>query len=164
VGEAEPEVFDRTFLVEKEDAPAAKGDPWPVPQPWQGLPRLAYVINLNYVYDEESEEWVRQGPFSGGGGLTVVASGTFSLPGNTETEIPIGLSDADLGGDVLIPGVALTADPGTTTRAFQFTADQDSNAEIAFGLEYEVSDGEWKIDFANNKGATAEIAFKVLRV
>jgi len=63
IQESEPSRFDRTFLVDKEDAPAATGDSWPVPQPWQGIPRLGFVVNLNYVYDEENEEWVRQRPF-----------------------------------------------------------------------------------------------------
>jgi len=101
VGQAEPEVFDRTFLVEKEDAPASTGDPWPIPQPWQGLPRLAFTVNLNYVYDEANEEWVRQGPFDGGGGVTIEDDGTVLVDPASGVNFGTGLDVTDDGDDTV---------------------------------------------------------------
>lgn len=68
VSGADPQSFDSTFNVTRDDIPVATGSQFPVPRPWQGIPRLAFVVNLNYVWNETAEEWERDtGNRSGGG-------------------------------------------------------------------------------------------------
>jgi len=144
VGEAEPEVFDRTFLVEKEDAPASTGDPWPIPQPWQGLPRLAFVVNLNYVYDEENEEWVRQGPFSGGAGsgFTVVDTRTTTVPANGVAAPRLGITDATLPLTIF----ARFPDEKQVNEPVQLYQGREGvPTSIAYQLGYVDKFGEWQI-------------------
>lgn len=82
VVEADPEEFDRTFRITSDLEPFAGGEAPSIPRPWQGLPRVAIVYNLNYVWDDTAEEWVKQHPFSGGGGgaYTLIDTGTFTVP------------------------------------------------------------------------------------
>jgi hypothetical protein len=69
VSGADPQSFDATFNVTRDDIPVATGSQFPVPRPWQGIPRLAFVVNLNYVWNAEAEEWERDtGNRNGGGG------------------------------------------------------------------------------------------------
>jgi len=60
ISEADPEEFGRTFQVDKDDVPLAVGSEFPLPLPLQGIPRIAAVVNLNYVYDEEAQRWVKK--------------------------------------------------------------------------------------------------------
>jgi hypothetical protein len=54
--ETDPSRFDRTFLSSAADLDI-EGQFDPVAGPKQVLPRMAYVINLNYVYNENRERW-----------------------------------------------------------------------------------------------------------
>jgi len=162
VGEAEPEVFDRTFLVEKEDAPASTGDPWPVPQPWQGLPRIAYVINLNYVYDEANEEWVRQGPFEGGGGVFAEAdSGQVSLTqASSPTTVDTGVTDRTT--KVLVI-CSLQQDPlPDTTIGVYPGGNVETTTAVVYQTLYDDNRDEWRIAFRTDISGTITVNYSFL--
>jgi len=54
--ETEPERFDRTFLSSGADL-TIDGDFDPVAGPKQVLPRMAYVLSLQYNYNPERDRW-----------------------------------------------------------------------------------------------------------
>lgn len=54
----DPNAVDRTPVFEQDDIPVRAGQ-WPLGFPIQGIPRIAAVVNLNYVYDDDRDEWVR---------------------------------------------------------------------------------------------------------
>jgi len=54
--ETEPSRFDRTFLSSAADL-TIQGDFDPAPGAKQVLPRLAYTINYNYVYNPDRGRW-----------------------------------------------------------------------------------------------------------
>jgi len=58
------QTVDRKPIFSSGDIDVKAGE-WPLGFPLQGIPRVAAVINLNYVYDEERGEWRRQRPFRG---------------------------------------------------------------------------------------------------
>jgi|AKVG01.1.fsa_nt_gi hypothetical protein len=55
----DPNAVDRTPVLGTDDIPVKPGE-WPLGFPVQGIPRVAAVLNLNYVYNEEREQWERQ--------------------------------------------------------------------------------------------------------
>ena len=69
--------FDRTFRVTSSDVPFAPDETPAIPRPWQGLPRVAVTYNLNFVYDDDEEEWIRDT----GNGLEALDSGSVTVPG-----------------------------------------------------------------------------------
>lgn len=68
VADAEVEQFDRTFSIGADAVPFAPNDAPAIPRPWQGIPRVAIVYNLNFVWDSAEERWIRD---EGNGGATV---------------------------------------------------------------------------------------------
>lgn len=60
VSDADPETFDRTFRLTSDLVPFAGEEAPPIPRPWQGIPRAGILFNLNFVWDDDAEEWVRQ--------------------------------------------------------------------------------------------------------
>lgn len=57
---AEPTQFDQTFQVDSNDISVSPDGNIPIAKPWQGIPRAAVVFNLNYIYDADRGEWIRQ--------------------------------------------------------------------------------------------------------
>lgn len=59
----------RTPVLGSEDLPVEPGS-WPIGYPLQAVPRVAVTYNLNFVYNEENEQWERDtGNRSGGAQL-----------------------------------------------------------------------------------------------
>jgi hypothetical protein len=58
----DPNEVERTPVLESGNIEVAP-DEWELGFPLQGIPRLAAVLNLNYVYNEERDRWERQEPF-----------------------------------------------------------------------------------------------------
>jgi len=54
--ETDPSRFDRTFLSSAADL-TIEGDFDPVAGPKQVLPRMAYVLSLNYNYNADRDRW-----------------------------------------------------------------------------------------------------------
>jgi len=63
---ADPQTFDRTFLAQKENF-RIEGNFSPAPFPLQVLPRVAYTINYQMVYNENQDRWEPQKKSEGGG-------------------------------------------------------------------------------------------------
>jgi len=89
VNPADAEEFDQTFT----DADAAldiEGDFDPVAGDKQVIPRIAYVLNFNLVYNESEERWEPDtGNESGGGALqstTLEKTTDQTLPGNNNPQ------------------------------------------------------------------------------
>jgi len=57
---ADPEEFDQTFTAGRGNFNIGGAISSPASFPLQALPRLAYVINYNVVYDEDQDKWVPQ--------------------------------------------------------------------------------------------------------
>lgn len=57
---ADAGLFDTTFVVSSDDEPFGVGERPAIPRPWQGIPRIAIVYNLNFVWDDDSQEWVKK--------------------------------------------------------------------------------------------------------
>jgi len=162
VGEAEPEVFDRTFLVEKEDAPASTGDPWPIPQPWQGLPRLAFVVNLNYVYDEENEEWMRQVP-SDAPEREIIASGSIVISSGGFESIVLPVDPQKIGNDTLEPIVTPTAtDPAQNVDTAEASL-ADTRSALTCSIRLSPLQGEYRIIFSNEESVQITANWSVRR-
>jgi len=58
----DPNEVERTPVLASGNIDVAP-DEWELGFPLQGIPRLAAVLNLNYVYNEQRERWERQEPF-----------------------------------------------------------------------------------------------------
>jgi len=161
VGQAEPEVFDRTFLVEKEDLPAATDNPWPVPQPWQGIPRLAFVVNLNYVYDEENGEWVRQGPFRTLDGVRVKETDSITITATDGNLSSGSVDDADASRPYFI-----SVNPVNPSNVPDFTEwyegdiDDVVSGEVVYRARY-VFDGTLDVTVANESGVDLDVTISI---
>lgn len=100
IQEADPERFDRTFRATDKNFRIGGAINSPSPFPLQTLPRLAYVINYNVVYNEDRERWEPQKK-SSPEGKTVGGSHYFlgsnqTIPGNdTNTLVQIDSVDVD---------------------------------------------------------------------
>lgn len=58
----------RTPVLGSEDVPVEPGS-WPIGYPLQAVPRVAVTYNLNFVYNEETEQWERDTGNESGGAL-----------------------------------------------------------------------------------------------
>jgi len=54
----DPNDVGRTPVLGSDDIPVEPGS-WPIGYPLQAVPRVAVTLNLNYVYNEETEQWER---------------------------------------------------------------------------------------------------------
>jgi hypothetical protein len=63
---ADPSRFGSVYPVTSDDEPFATGDSPAIPRPWQGIPRVAVVYNLNFVWDAGAEEWQKKTPTEAG--------------------------------------------------------------------------------------------------
>jgi hypothetical protein len=153
------ERFDRTFRITKRDVPAGIGDEFPIPQPWQGIPRVAVTINLNYVYDEANDEWVRQGPFegAGGGGVTLLDSGTTSLADTSQKQVPTSITTTDI-----VPATALRLESPTSGSRDIIIGEADISG-FTSGVNtipiYNQSAGQWEVGIRNDTGTTVSVSW-----
>lgn len=157
---ADVEEFDQTYVVDKSDVPVAVGDGVTIPRPWQGIPRVAMVFNFNYVYDDTAEEWVRQHPFSGGL-FSVVVSEVNTIADNGFITISTGITDADLGGDILLPTCGLeTSAPGVFVG---FAFDQTSASELNYNIRWNPNTPEYEATVQNLSGTSLDVRTTVYR-
>lgn len=164
--EADAQVFDQTFRLGTEDIPIASGDEPALPRPWQGIPRVAVVYNFNYVYDDDRDEWVRDTGNSGGGTLDEVLSVEATIPSGTAEGFNTGLTDYDLGGDVLLPAV-VGGDGGSAVRSSFYNEDTpQAGNDVAFEVFYATGQtpSQYRLAIENNKGSPVGVAGKVFRL
>lgn len=145
--------------------PVAPGQ-WPLGFPIQGLPRAAVTFNLNYVYDEDAEEWVRQTPFSGGGGggIEVVGAAEFSLNDGQTAEIETGVTAEDVDGGGL--DAFLCWQDGATLPDGRVTEQSDGSQGfgISYEFQYDPEGAGWIIDVTNKRGFVAALRIVVYRL
>lgn len=73
--------------LDSSDIPVAPGQ-WPLGFPIQGLPRAAVTFNLNFVYDDERDQWVRDtGNGKAGGHARLFETSGQTFPGNAKTQV-----------------------------------------------------------------------------
>lgn len=84
---ADANEFDRTFRITSDDVAFAPGDAPAIPRPWQGLPRVAITYNLNFVYDEDEDRWVRDTGNSAGGHANLFQTTTQTFPAGPVTTV-----------------------------------------------------------------------------
>jgi len=89
--EADPERFDRTFLANKQSFRIGGEISSPSPFPLQALPRLAYVINYNVVYNEAKDRWEPQKKSSptptGSPSVSAFSTTRQNLPGGGKIQV-----------------------------------------------------------------------------
>lgn len=122
VAETQPATFDRTWVVTKDDVPVATTEAVPVPQPWQGIPRVGMLFNFNYVWDDTAEEWVRQHPFEGGGGKYVAAAFQEFF-----TDVSVGVNDRER---IDLTDVQLEDGANVDTTNDEILVDEAGNYEV----------------------------------
>lgn len=85
--EADAQQFDRTFLARSGDF-RIEGQFSPAPFPLQVIPRVAYTINYNMVYNEERDRWEPDtGNDSGGGHVRLFDDGAPTYSGGQTTQV-----------------------------------------------------------------------------
>jgi hypothetical protein len=134
-GEADPERFDRTFLAQSDSFQIGGAVTSPAPFPLQVLPRVAYVINYNVVYDEARDKWVPQHPFSDEGLLReVLDSGASVETEALDLDFGTNLSASTAGDDPAT--VTVDASGGGATVIFDDTFDLafDGRASTLLGI------------------------------
>jgi len=99
----DPEEVDRMPVFGPKDIPVRAGE-WPIGYPLQGVPRIAVTLNLNYIYDESRDEWVRDtGNRTGGGSdirhSRVVQTGTQTVSFSSTAVIDYDFKSTDPSGD-----------------------------------------------------------------
>jgi len=86
--EGDPNEVERTPVLESGNLDVAP-DEWPLGFPLQGITRLAAVVNLNYIYNEQRERWERDEGNRQAVGKTVIDDGQATVPAGFLTIIDI---------------------------------------------------------------------------
>lgn len=81
--QADAEQFDTTYLARRRDWRIGGAVSSPTPFPLQAIPRMAFVINYNMVYDEDEGKWV---PKKKGEVLETFAEGNIAEYSGDTTE------------------------------------------------------------------------------
>jgi hypothetical protein len=109
----DPTSTARTPMFDAGDIPVRPGE-WPIGYPLQGVPRVAVTLNLNYVYNEEREEWERDTGFRKPPQDTrepPLGTGTFGSPGVPKLPDP----ELSTGTEPDPTGTATVPDPSLST-------------------------------------------------
>jgi len=159
-GEGGPAVDRDSVRLDYSDIPVAPGQ-WPLGYPIQGLPRAAVTLSLNYVYDDERDQWVRDtGNSGGGGGVEIVAEGTETVSPDTDSVVFTGV----LGFDRLVRATASLAslsNVGRSTDISEGAVGQFRN-DIVYVQEYDPVFNEWLIRIANEVGRPIDVRWALL--
>lgn len=159
----DPEAVDRTPVLGRQDIPFRAGT-FPLGYPLQGIPRVAVTFNLNYVWDSDREEWVRQGPSTGGAGgaVTVAAEGTVNVS-NGFFQIDTGLSTFDRGDSVLLARMQITnlSSPGGDREYVEIDGSPGSE-QTYFYLKWERDFGTYVIEGNRGVSGSDDYRWKVL--
>lgn len=140
--EADPETFDRTFTAGDANL-TIQGRFDPVAGTKQVLPRVAYTINFNMVWNPDRGRWEPDEGNEGGGLGSPVASGAISVSAGGAESALLGVTDPDA---KLLRAVAPATDEGTqdVLQVHNTINVQDSTAAVAF-LAWREPFDEWQI-------------------
>jgi hypothetical protein len=154
-GEADPERFDRTFLAQSDSFQIGGAVTSPAPFPLQVLPRVAYVINYNVVYDPDRDKWVPQHPFSDEGLLReVLDSGTSVATEPLDLDFGTDLSASASGNDPTTVTVDAASSGGGAAIGARghATSDRATSSGAAFlPLDTETFANGMTVDTANDQ-------------
>jgi len=162
----DPELLDTFYRLGSTDVSIARGQEPAIPRPWFGMPRAAVVYNLSYVYDETEEEWVRQNPFSGGGGgvFEIVFTDVRTVPATGFETIDLPITMGELDGDVLIPSAAIPAGVGGFGGNVVHQEGGAFGDDILYELKYQDFDNEAvQMVIENTDDTDQEVRVKVFR-
>ena len=152
---ADPSQFDRTFLADDANL-TIQGAFDPVAGSRQVIPRVAYVIDYNLIWDPDAERWEPDEGNDDGGGVTVLDSGTVSLSFAEVREISTSVTDPNI--DV---GVVVGLDsPGDRDGEIEFllkTGDALASSEnVAYTARWDEPDQQWTVIIDNNTDYTRD--------
>jgi len=169
INPADAQQFDQTFS----DADAnlnIEGAFDPVAGPKQVIPRVAYVLNFNLLYNEQQERWEpqRSGDTgnSGSGGLgDPVATGQVTVAGNSTATDSLGLS----GQNRLLLERATFAESETFPNTgddvnLSHGGSQDFGGAIGVTLQYVIASDSWSIVFVNNEPGELTMDYAVFEL
>jgi len=165
--EADPATFDQTF-TDDDAALRIEGEFEPVAGPKQVIPRVAYVLNYNLVYNEARDRWEPQKKVSNAGtqaGVEIIGVAEKTVDDGAFMFVRTDVSDRNLGGDTINVGV--TYQDGATSGDTTFTnVVNPSNATGAVGytIGFEDSFGGWFVDLFNDSGSDLDLRVTVYRV
>ena len=161
--EADPQQFDQTFLDEDTNL-TIQGGFDPVAGTKQVIPRIAYTINYNFVWNPDRERWEPDEGNDGGGPVSLVLATTGAVAPNETAVFETGITTPDLGGDTLIPSIALAeSSPGGLIQTALASTD-NTTAELAYNAHWDPFRGEYVVVVTSNFDATLDVAVTVLRV
>jgi len=149
-----------SIRLDSSDIPVAPGQ-WPLGFPIQGLPRAAVTFNLNYVYDEEKGQWVRDtGNRNSGGGVEIVAEGTLSLGADEFDFVETGVS----GPERLVRPVVTATQGANFPFILQFIEEEFRNPSllISYALAYIPDSDEWAILTSNGLDQPFDLRWALL--
>lgn len=161
INEADAEEFDATFRVTSDLEPFASGDSPAIPRPWQGLPRIAITYNLNFVWDDDNDEWVRDTGNSGGL-LSRLADGTETVNTGTFTRVATGIADPTRN----VLATAGVTDAADVTSDFSPNIDDGGafSPNVLTFPRWDESAGEWDVLIQNESGFNATFEWQLLEV
>jgi len=148
----DPNEVERTPVLESGNIDVAP-DEWQLGFPLQGIPRLAAVLNLNYIYSEERGRWERDTGNRQAVGKTVVDSGQRTLSANSFEIVDI----ADKG-----PGEILDDEGATELRAS--VVPRGGDVEFYNSVEGNYAGGLSPFRYALRRSSTFSGAFTKLFV
>jgi len=167
VNPADAQQFDQTFS----DADAnlnIEGAFDPVAGPKQVIPRVAYVLNFNLLYNEQQERWEPQRSSdtgnSNGGIVSVAASRTVTVADGTFGELKTGITDPDAGGDVLVPAATVAQSSVAATAEIMQNDFGEAGTASNLLLNFDTKVGEYRVLINNTEGRQITYRIACLRV
>jgi hypothetical protein len=171
--EADPGTFDRTFTDDSSPLSIA-GNFDPTAGPKQAIPRVAFVLNFNLVYNPERNRWEPDTGNGNGGAFEVVETATAQVAEGTETLVSTALAGGDrqllLTFGFPIPSqVNPSNDDPHVVNLLPQNADpntQNADTAVAGTLQYQEPTDTWRIRFdaAFDISDPTDVEYKILEV
>lgn len=158
--EADVEAFDRTFTAGDANL-TLQGAFDPVAGQKQVLPRVAYTINYNFIWNPDKGRWE---PDTGnpGRGFEVLDSGRVTVGSNGFTQFTIPVKPGDLSGEeVILPVMSPQAATGVDSD-LEWTNTDASAPGVKYDLDIN-SDSEFAIKVVNDSGASITLSYQILK-
>jgi hypothetical protein len=159
--EADAETFDQTFLAQAENF-RLEGGFSPAPLPLQVIPRVAYTINYNFVWNPDRERW-EPDEGNGNGGLQFEVVEEFELPVADGSREARGVPDLDLTQPYYI-GVFYPGESDVPTNTRWFPGDTNTGRQDALAWETtKDSFDNVEIRVRNDLGTFIVVGFQIIQ-
>lgn len=160
--EAQPEQFDRTFAAADADL-TLQGRFDPVAGEKQVLPRVAYTINYNFIWNPDRQRW-EPDTGNGSGVVSVADSGVVTVSSGGQEVIDTSLTDPTTNGDTLFPAVSLDSAPGDAVE-FNWTDEADQGSDsVAVNFTWNPPTNTWRIVLSNGEPTSVDVRWAICRV